>query len=115
MPNLTLDSESMEKVINSLTKIGSGFIIIGGSALLLSIYVDNLIGLKTGVVTLTFGAIFRLINLVWKYVTKCEYGDIMRKILIFVWFTTLLITIIYYFYILNSVIDIASVHLPFLL
>jgi len=62
MPDLALNIETTEKIVDKLTRLGSSFLIFGGAIILISIFVNHPIGLKLGILTLFFGGVFRLYN-----------------------------------------------------
>lgn len=109
---VNIDVESMEKIIDSLKRIGASYLIFGGAIILLSIFSNHDIGLKLGIVTLTFGAVFRLYNGLTKtYMDqvkeieqKWQFFHLVTLARFAIWFGL----VIYYFYLVNGFVNIIN-------
>lgn len=114
MVSFSFTGEAMDKILKSLSKVGSGFMILGGAIILLSIFQDHLIGLKIGILTLIFGCIFRLYNGLTKtFIDQVKgekypfrYFTLITSIRFFIWF--LLVSI--YCYLINGIIHIITIY-----
>ena len=113
MASVSFDGETMDKILKSLSHIGSWFLILGGAIILLSIFQNHNIGLKIGLLTLIFGSIFRLYNGFTKDLMdqvkgkkySFKYFTFITSIRFFVWF--LLIGI--YFYLINNLLEVINI------
>ena len=108
-----LSWESIDKIMDKLTLIGSGFLLLGSATILLSIYVTHENGLKFGILTLIFGAIFRLYN----GLTKSLFDQLKGKKYSFYYFAGIIgirfvfwfALVIIYGYLVNGIIQIIYV------
>lgn len=75
---MSLPSVDLGKTFEKIN-LESSFLAFGGLGILISIYTNHLLGLKVSFLTLIFGGIFRLFNIISKNILsaipkKVEYG-----------------------------------------
>jgi len=97
----------IENILKEI-KLGNSFSTFGGLGLLLSIYLNHLIGLKISLLLLIFGGLFRLLNIVSKAMSELtkniSYNEYIKWVLgKFIMFLTPLII---FLYLINKIVPI---------
>ena len=112
MSNLKDISENAASILKEI-KLGNGFLYTGSLTILISIFISSeytLLGLKIGVITLIFGGVFRLLNMITKTLIEDKKDKSTNKLAFIkcniirfsIWIIALLIYVLW----INTVIQI---------